>query len=212
VSVSRETSPEPEVSETFTLLRRSERLDPDALPRSPKSTFRLATECGWMVHAWLAVGEYAPTLYVSNSDEDDKHPHSIGDVLYDGYRANIYVVEARDPELPLGFKASYIGKEYEDGRSAPAGSFDHALIVDPVGIPHVLKSVYKPIKQDRGKYETTKSFSRRLADAQKMADEQDRLYNTGEVIFQHRRMFTAARPFDSWLAEWRSFYQESIPL
>ena len=191
-----------EVSETaaFTLIEPPKRIGVSDLPQSPKSTFTAATNCGWEVHAWLSIGEVAPTLYVSNTDA-----HSAGEVYLDGYTARMFTVEARDPDLPIGFQAHYLGKVYANGRKAGLGSFDYALVVDPVGVPRELRAKYKPIKQDRGKYETAKSFQRRVTDAQKVADEMTASYNDGSVDFQHRPMFTVAREFDSWLAEWRSF-------
>lgn len=196
--------PESEVSET-TLIEPPRRLDVADLPQSPKSTFLAAEACGWLVRAWLAVGEVAPTLYVSNSDEGAKKPHSAGEVLFDGYTARMFTIDSRHPDLPLGFRAHYLGKVYANGRKAPLGSFDYALAVDPVGVARELRAEYKPIKQDRGKYETTKSFQRRLTAAKEQADAEDVSYNVGSVVFQHRVMFDTAGEFDSWLADWRSF-------
>jgi hypothetical protein len=206
--------PEDEVSETadLTLVEPPRRVELADLPQSPKSTFLAATAMGWEVHAWFAIGEVAPTLYVGNSDEDAKKPHNAGDVRYDGYVAHMFTVEARDPLLPIAFQAHYLGKKYADGRKSPLGSFDDAMVVDPVGVPRELRARYLPIKQDRGKYETTASFQRRVTAAQSRADEQSRTYNDGAVDFQHRPMFTAAREFDSWLAEWRSFSTQKAKL
>ena len=200
---------EEEVSETaaLALVEPPRRIEVADLPQSPKSAFLTATAMDWTVHAWLAIGEVAPTLYVSNTDA-----HSAGDVYLDGYTARMFTVEARDPDLPIGFQAHYLGKVYADGRKSGRGSFDYAMVVDPVGVPRVLRAEYKPIKQDRGKYETTASFQRRVAAAQARADEQDRTYNNHTVIFQNRRMFVTAREFDAWLAEWRSFSTQKAKL
>lgn len=201
---------EDEVSETFTLTQPPTRIGVEDLPRSPKSTYLAATACGWAVSAWLSVGEVAPTLYVGNSDEGAKKPYNAGDVKWDGYTARLFIVEARVLDLPLGFRAHYLGKQYGDGRAAPLGGFDYALAVDPVGVPRALRADYNPIKQLRGKFETGKSFLRRQNDAKTLADEMAAAYNDGGVTFETAPLFAVAGEFDSWLAEWQSFTGPTI--
>ena len=196
---------EDEVSETFTLTQPPTRIEPTALPRSPKSTYLSALNIGWDARAWLSTGEVAPVLYVSNSEENAKSPHNAGDIKFRGYTARMFVVEARDLAMPLGFRAHYLGKEYSDGSKATAGSFGFARVVDPAGVASEARAVYKPIPQLRGKYETAASFQRRSDEAKNIADGMTANYNDNTITIHHTSSFSVARDFDSWLAGWQSF-------
>lgn len=204
--MSEEVEDEPEVSETFTLIQPPKPIAAKDLPQSPKSAFLAATDCGWEVRAALSIGEFAPTLYVGSTDD-----HSAGDVYRDGYRARIFTVQARDLALDIAFRAQYVGKVYADGRKSGAGSFDGAHVSDPVGVPRKEHVEYKPIKQDRGKYETASSFMRRQVAAKKAADEMTATYNDGFVWYRHTAFFATSGEFTSWLAEWRSFARPTAP-
>lgn len=199
---------EEEVSETFTLTQRPTRITVAELPRSPKSVFLAAEACGWEARAWVSSGRVAPTLYVSNSKSNasDKGQHNAGDVKTAGYTLRMFTVEARDLKMPLGFRARFLGKEYE-GRKPTAGSFEDAHIVDPVGIPTKPHVEYKAIRQVRAKYETGQSFERRSKEATERASQMSADYNDGEIFYFNETHFSVARDFDSWLSEWRSFAQ-----
>lgn len=192
---------EEEFPETFTLTQPAERIDIKSLPQAAKKAILVAESCGWQVRAWLVVGDYAPTRYMSSNEE---RGYVVGDIKSDGYAARTYVVEARDPDMPLGFKATYMGKVYADKRKTPAGSFASASVVDPIGIPRELSAVYRPIPYRRGKYETEESFQHNVDLAQGVAKEQA-AYNDGLILFSNQHIFKQAREFDTWLAEWRSF-------
>lgn len=195
---------EQEVSETgLSLLEPPERIDVGRLPLSPKKTFITAQANGWRVQAWLSLAVVAPAVYVGNSDT-----HSAGDEKAPGYMSSMFTVEARDELLPLGFRALYLGKVYEDGRKAPGGAFSNATVVDPVGVSRLLSFDYQPIKQVRGKSETEKSWQARLDAFEQMAADQDADYNDGETVLNTAHTFTVAKEFDSWLAEWKSFTQK----
>ena len=200
-----------EVSETaFTITEPNHRIEPADLPQSPRKLFKTVEEMGWEARAWLVVGDKAPTLYMAPSADGI---HSIGDVLYDGYTARLYVVEARDPETrAIGFRAHFVGKQYADGRKAPAGGFDYAYIADPVGIPQLLTVTYKPIKQLPGKFETEKSFKSRVAEAKEMTDRMSNAHNDRAYYFSRFPIFRAAGQLDAWLAEWASFTNREITI
>ena len=193
-----------EVSETYTIIEVPVQLhgaDLDKLPRSPKSAFKAAIECGWEVRVWVTVGQFAPTYYVASSDT-----HAAGEQRAAGYRARVYIIEGRDPQLPLGFQAHYVAKEYADGRKASAGGFDHARIIDPVGIPVVLSAVYAPIRQLRDKYENSASFQKRVTVAKQRAEEMTAAYNDGAVVYPGAdQLLKNSASFNTWLAEWQSF-------
>jgi len=193
-----------EVSETsFTLLEPPEKIDATRLPQSPKKAFVTAEAIGWSVRAWLSLGVIAPAVYVTTTEN-----HNAGDKKADGYIASMFTIEARDELMPLGFRALYIGKQYEDSRKAPAGSFSTAAVVDPVGVPRLLSFEYQPIKQLRGKAETEKSWKGRLDAFDQMAADQRSDYNDGDAVFNTSHVFTAAGEFDSWLADWKSFTEK----
>lgn len=195
---------EAEVSETissFTLTKAPTKINVVDLPLSPKKALLSAAACGWQVRAWEAFGDTAPKLYMSSSEGQG---YSVGDVKTDGYVSRLVTIEARDLDLPLGFKAHYLGKVYANGRKAAAGSFAYAAVVDPVGIPRELRATYKVIAYHRGKFETEASFNNNSNRAQEMADEQDG-YNDGRLLFQGRHLFKTAGDFDAWLAEWKSY-------
>jgi len=195
-----ETVVEEEVSETFTLIAAPTRITLAELPTSPKGAFKLATAMGWDVSAWITLGEFAPTLYTGSTDT-----HVAGEVKAVGYHARIFTVEARDPLMPLGFQAHYLGKQYADGRKASGGSFEHARVADPVGVATGLNAKYAPIGQVRGQYENNESIERRKNDAQADADRMNLDYNTGAIGFAPLHLFRTAGDFKSWLAEWQSF-------
>lgn len=197
-----------EVSETILLEPWEPMASTTDLPASPKKAFIAARDMGWDVIVCKALGRVDPVYFLENSKEDATDPHNAGDVRYEGYLAKLFMVEARDPDLPLGFLAFYTGKEYETPRKTKpsAGAFDYARVVDPVGLPVLLRATYEPIRQTRGEYETDKSFQKRKDDAQKMADEMDARYNDGAITFRHQHMFTSATPFTEWLKDWKPFY------
>lgn len=179
-----------EVSET----QPPTRIALDKLPRSPKTVARMAETCGWEVCAWLSIVKVAPTLRVANSENG-----AAGDVKAAGHAVRVITVEARDPKMPLGFRANYSSK------SATGASFQDAQVVDPVGIPTELRADYKAIKQVRSMYETNASIKQRSDEAQRRADEMALAYNDGEFAFFNKARFSAARDLDTWLAEWQSF-------
>lgn len=193
---------EEEATEKFTLTEPMRRVGLADLPASPKSTHKAATALGWSVQAWLTVGEIAPVLFIANTEKN-----AAGSVRFEGYTARYFTVEARDPLMPLGFRATFLGKEYAaaTGRKPVGGSFDSALVVDPIGIIQPLSATYKAIPQTRDKYETEASINRRRSDAQKMADNQTAQYNDGAVVFSRHNLLTTTGAFNSWLAEWQSF-------
>jgi len=201
-----ETVVEEEVSETFTLIAASTRITMSDLPTSPKGAFKIATALGWDVSAWLTLGEFAPTLYMASSDA-----HVAGEVKTVGYLSRVFTVEARDPLMPLGFQAHYLGKVFEDGRKASGGSFEHARVMDPVGVATGLNTKYAPIRQVRGQYENNDSIQRRKDDAQADADRMNATYNTGAIGFSPLHLFKTAGEFKSWLAEWQSFMAPASP-
>jgi len=164
------------------------------LPRSPRVVAHTALDCGWDVRAWLSIVEAPPTYYVNSSEEN-----AAGDVKIAGHLLRMITVEARDPNMPLGFKANYISK------SATGASFQDALVVDPVGIPRELRADYKAMKQVRAKYETSESIKLRTDDVIQRADLAKLAYNDGGFAFFNQARFSAARDLDAWLAEWQSF-------
>jgi len=191
---------EEDTAPAFTLTKPMHRIELADLPASAKSIYKAAKALGWSVQSWLSVGEVAPVLYIANTEKN-----AAGSVRFDGYTARTFTVEARDPLMPIGFRASFLGKEYSNGRKGVGGSFDSAMTVDPIGIPHVLSATYKAIPQTRDKYETEASINRRRADAQKLADEMDAAYNDGSVVFVKHNLLTTTGAFTAWLAEWQSF-------
>jgi len=198
-----------EVSETarFTLHEAPHRIALADLPLSPKKVFVAATKMGWDVRAWLSTGEFAPVLYKSTSKASDKKKHSIGEELYEGFLAGLYVVEARDPETrAVGFQATFLGKTYFSGKAKVGGSFEAARVADPVGIPHLLSATYKAIPVTKAKFETERSFNDRVMASSDMAKRQLG-YNDGTYFYSTTHLFTTSGEFDAWLAEWRSFTQ-----
>lgn len=198
--VSRET-----VSETaFTLTSPPERLASLAdVPQSPAKVFKMVRDVlHWDVVAWISAGRFAPTLYVSNSDG-----HSVGDVLYPGYDATIYCVEARDPETrAIGFQAFYMGKFYGEGdKRNSKGSFQSARIADPIGTPVKLWAEYSPIKPSQGKGEIESSYRVRVGRAHAEAAQRDRDYNRRAYWWPKDYQMTTVKEFEKWLAEWASY-------
>lgn len=177
------------------------------LPPSPRKAFKAALANGWQVQAWRLTAEFPATVYISSSPdvEDGKPKHSAGDPKHPGYFGTVFSVEARDPLLPLGFRATYVGKKYADGRKASAGAFDSAKIVDPVGLSIELTAEYNPIPYRRGKFETEESFQNNVARSVGFAEEQNHDYNNGMIHFQHSCYFGEAKQLDLWLAEWLPF-------
>lgn len=197
---------------SFAPVEARRRVEAGELPTSPRGAYKAALAAGWEVVAWLTVGEQSPTLYLSDSEEDDANQYSKGDIRYDGYRASIYVIEARvSATVPIGFRAFYLGKDYGAGdkRNKP-GSFDCAFVADPVGTVQVLDHTYKPIPVTRGRdqagrvVETEASFKANQARMQKMADDLN-AQNDGSFILNRRPMFAGAKEFTTWIAEWASY-------
>lgn len=175
---------------------------------SPRKAFRAAVGMGWEVAASYATAPVDPVLYLSDSEEGAKKSYVAGDVRFPGYTALLFTVEARDPALPIGFLASYIGKGYEDKPNDPV-KFESAMVIDPAGIPRELRADYEPIRQTRGDWETDASFASRVAAAKLMAERQNVEYNDSAIAFYHNVLFSTARPFENWLSEWKPFYQEA---
>lgn len=198
---------EEEVSETrFMLIEELHRTQFAFLPQSPAKVYTQAEAMGWEVVAWANVGEYQPALYLHGSEESDPDQHSAGDVKFDGYVAKHFIVEARDPGTrAIGFRAHYAGRIYEDSRKAPLGSFDFAMIADPVGVPTPLSAEYKTIKPSRGDHETEKSYALRVKAVTDRVEWANKFYNDGEFYWPTQKVINAAKEFDAWLAEWRSF-------
>ena len=209
----------PVAPDPFTVIVPKQRVDLTILPTSPRSTAKRATEMGWEVSCWATVGHMAPTLYLSDADvkegeeEGAKPAYREGDVRFDGYRATIYVVEAREFRVPLGFQAFYLGKHYKDGdKRNTAGSFDWARIADPVGVPVELTFAYEPIKVQIGRdphthaiIETEASFKSREKSAGDMARRLREEHNDGATYFPKRLHTTSAKDLTAWLAEWAEY-------
>lgn len=195
-----------EVSETrFSLIEELHRTQFEFLPQSPAKLYAMAETMGWEVNAWASFGEYMPTLYKFGSVESDQNQHLPGEVKFDGYIAKHFIIEAREPTTQaIGFRAHYAGRLYEDSRKAPLGSFDFALVADPVGIPTLLSAEYKLRPASRGDAETDKSFAIRAKAVTDQVKNMDR-YNDGEFYWPTKKVLTQAKQFDAWLAEWRSF-------
>lgn len=201
-----------ETADPFTLITPPERIEGASLPTSPKGVWKAALGAGWNVSCWRSEGVMAPTLYIHASEEGDENPHSAGDVLYDGYALTIYVVEAREPYLPLAFQAFYHAKTYGPGdKRNTLGSFEFARVLDPVGIPVELRADYKPIKVSRGTdskgrvTETAESFRRNQMRAERAAEAANREYNDGSYWMWNSLSFHAAKPLTAWIGQWASF-------
>lgn len=189
-----------EVSETKPV-----RIGLSDLPLSPRKAFKAATAMNWLISAWFSTAAIAPVLFTSS---DPATGRSVGDLKSEGYTERLFVIEGRDPNLPIGFQAQYLGKDYEGARASVAGSFSSAVVIDPVGLPRELHAKYKAIPVHRGKFETEASYQNNLKRANLMAEQQNSDYNDHAIIFNNKRMFNKAGDFDAWLAEWKSF----IPL
>ena len=226
--------PETEEEEKFVITVPTGKVTMADLPNSPKATMKAALAAGWTVNAWLTVGMVPPTLYLHDSDPDinenadeeegakpKAEPHSAGDIKFDGYAKTIYVVEARCGNLPLGFQAHYVGKDYgqvEDGEGGvkpdkrnKAGGFECALLADPVGIVQPLHFNYQAITVRRGRdekgriAETEASFEKNKKRSQDMADYLNLTANDGAFILVKRPVLTASNQFTNWLSEWASY-------
>lgn len=195
-----------EERDSFTLVQSPTRIDGSAMPSSPKSLWKLASSLDWMVSCWVSLATVAPTLYMSSSDEGSKTQYSAGDVRFDGYNLTIYTVESREPLLPIGFKAQFVGKSYGDGdKRNTAGSFEYALLADPVGCPTGMRFGYEAVKLLRGEREIEKFYQRRVMDAERDALRMNREYNDGAYWMNTRPMITAAKPLLAWLGQWGNY-------
>lgn len=172
---------------------------PKDLPVSAKRTFMRATMMRWDVSAWITIAKHPETFYAASSEE---RSYSAGDVKTPVYISHIYTIEARDPKMPLGFRADYERRAYVDERKSSGGAFVGAQVVDPVGIPREMKVIYKPPFVSRGKFETEKSYKLRADAAIGTAKQQAENYNDGSIFWANQVFYATAKEFEYWLYEW----------
>lgn len=212
-----------EAENRFVVLVPPHKIDGKTLPTSPKGFYTKALAAGWEVNAWCTVGKVLPSLYLHDSaapaeGEVDPNPHKKGDVKFEGYDSNLYVVEARVAfNVPLGFRAHFVSRDYGTGndgkpdtRSKP-GSFEGALVADPVGLPRASGHHYDPVKITRAKdergrtVETEASFADRKRIAQAQADYLTEASFDGTFIFDRCPYLTSSTELTAWLKEWATY-------
>lgn len=154
----------------------------------------------------------APTLYMSDSEEGAANQYRVGDVRFDGYDVTLFVVEGREPRLPIGFRAHFRGKFYGAVEDNPKnktrnslGSFEYAWIADPVGVPVELRYEYAPIDVSRGDQEIEKYYRLRIMEAERAAVRMNREYNDGSYHMDQRPMLTSSKELTDWLTQWKEY-------
>lgn len=165
------------------------------LGRSPKGLATALQAMGWTVQCWMDVAEVEPKLYLHDSSEGDANQHRAGDVLYEGYTARRYCVEARFGTHPVGIQAFYLGKGMTDdkGRPTNSASFVYCRIRD---------SAYGMVQIDTMDYTRTRaeadekgwSNERRIQEGMAM----NRRY-PAEAHKVHAVHYTAADPMNRWV-------------
>lgn len=173
---------------TVTLVQGKTRIGDDELGRSPKAVYKAALALGWELRCWLVIADFAPVLYVSDSAEDNAASYSAGDVRYEGYRARLYTIEGRHPDLPLGFRARYLGKD--EGTSA---SWENALVRDPEGIEVPNWADYTKDKTTAKELGWTEEMRIQMGMAMNAR------INDGTTRREQVYLFRQARPFQAWL-------------
>lgn len=170
-----------------TVLQPKAQITESELPLAAKRVYKAAVGLGLEAKLWLIIIEFAPVLYVHDGED-----HNAGDVRYEGYVARRYTVEARLPDQPLGFQATYIGK----GREGKTGPFATARVRDPYGIPvenWVDYTVDKTTAQERGWTE-----EQRIQFGMAMNNR----INDGSTRLEYIRYFRVGGDFTRWLDEY----------
>lgn len=181
-----------EVVEAITVLEQAKLIDAAELGPSPKKVYKAAHSLGWVLQASRSLTSVAPVLYASNSSESNAKQYQVGDVRSPGYTARHYWLEARHPEMGLGFSAHWEG-EGEDGVSA---SFDLAKVFDPVGIP--VENFFDYTKNKLEAKAMNWNEARRIQEG-KNANQR---INDGTDRLEHERVFLVAGEFFLWLDDW----------
>jgi len=161
------------------------------LPSRAKAVGLAAEAMKWSVSAWRSTFMVAEVLYLADSPQDAKDPHQAGEVRFPACSERRYWVEARHPEAALGFRALWAGKGEGSG-----GDFDHAIVVDPLGIP----------VENYVDYTIDKTRARELQWSERQRVEHGRelnfRINDGSSRMEKRYLFHKATDFMLWMDDW----------
>lgn len=163
-------------------------VDIGTLSASPKSAAKKAEDLGWLVQANTSVTRH-PDLLMVNDGKDRQR----GDVKVPAHDEHHVFMLAIHPTGKVGFKAMW-----SDGK------FDHAFLLDPLGIQVENWIDYSPSSSElrRAKDEPQWAFEARVKAAKERAEWMSWTYNDGSFRKEHRHLVIKATTLTDWLSDW----------